>query len=144
VDTECEEKYPLSGLGDRVAESGHERCTSLCDGRGNRPTRPVSPPPTVEELTPSSHHLKYEPKTSRTTLFRRVPIRDSLISMNWKRPIFALFAVLLFFGVAEFVLWAAGVESLLARRDPFQGFSGTLGVFELDEEGSFIERLLAR
>jgi len=57
--------------------------------------------------------------------------------MNWKRPIFALFAVLLFFGVAEFVLWAAGVESLLARRDPFQGFSGTLGVFELDEEGEF-------
>ena len=55
--------------------------------------------------------------------------------MNWKRPVFALIVVLLFFGATEFVLWVAGVESLLARRDPFQGFSGTLGVFELDEEG---------
>jgi len=55
--------------------------------------------------------------------------------MNWKRPVFALFTLLLFFGIAEFVLWVGGVESLLARRDPFQGFSGTLGVFELDEDG---------
>lgn len=55
--------------------------------------------------------------------------------MNWKRPVFALFTVLLFFGIAEFVLWMGGVESLFARRDPFQGFSGTLGVFELDEDG---------
>jgi tetratricopeptide (TPR) repeat protein len=55
--------------------------------------------------------------------------------MNWKRPVFALFTALLFFGIAEFVLWVGGVESLLARRDPFQGFSGTLGVFELDEGG---------
>ena len=47
---------------------------------------------------------------------------------------FALFTVLLFFGIAEIVLWMGGVESLLARRDPFQGFSGRLGVFELDED----------
>jgi len=54
--------------------------------------------------------------------------------MSWKRPVFALVAVMLFFGVAELVLWVAGVESLISRRDPFQGFSGTLDVFELNED----------
>jgi tetratricopeptide (TPR) repeat protein len=29
----------------------------------------------------------------------------------------------------------AGVDSLVSRRDPFQGFSGALNVFELDEDG---------
>jgi len=51
-----------------------------------------------------------------------------------KRFVFALVAVLLFFGVAEGVLWMAGVDSLISRRDPFQGFSGALDVFELDED----------
>jgi len=53
--------------------------------------------------------------------------------MSWKRPIFALATVLLFFGIVEGALWLAGVETLLSRQDPFQGFSDQLRVYELDE-----------
>ena len=53
--------------------------------------------------------------------------------MRWKRPLLALITVLLFFGIVEAVLWIAGSRTLLAERDPFQGFSGEVRVYELDE-----------
>ncbi len=56
--------------------------------------------------------------------------------MAWKRSIFTLVAVLLFFAVVEGILWIAGVDTLLSRRDPFQGFSSHLRVYELDESRS--------
>ena len=41
--------------------------------------------------------------------------------------------MLVFFGGAELLLWLAGVPPLLAERDPFQGFSASVRVYELDE-----------
>jgi tetratricopeptide (TPR) repeat protein len=52
--------------------------------------------------------------------------------MRWKYPLFALCAVLLFFGIVELVLWAAGVKTLVSERDPFEGFSEQVRVFERD------------
>jgi tetratricopeptide (TPR) repeat protein len=37
-----------------------------------------------------------------------------------------------FFALVEGVLWAAGVETLLDREDPFRGFSGLVAVYERD------------
>lgn len=54
--------------------------------------------------------------------------------MRWSGPAFALLAVLLFFGAVEGILWAAGVSTLAAERDPFQGFYGRIRVFRLDAE----------
>jgi tetratricopeptide (TPR) repeat protein len=53
--------------------------------------------------------------------------------MRWKRPFFALVTVLVFFLIVEAGLWLAGVPTLMAERDPFQGFSDQVRVFELDE-----------
>jgi tetratricopeptide (TPR) repeat protein len=50
--------------------------------------------------------------------------------MSWKRPFFALIALLLFFVFLDGLLWAFGVETLLAERDPFLGFSDAVRVFE--------------
>ncbi len=54
--------------------------------------------------------------------------------MSWKRPIFALVTVLSFFALLEGALWLSGVETLLAERDPFAGFSKQVRLFELDEK----------
>ncbi len=56
----------------------------------------------------------------------------TLNSMRWKRPLFALIAVVLTFALLEGALWALGVRPLLDDRDPFQGFSSAVRVFELD------------
>ena len=53
---------------------------------------------------------------------------------RWKRIGFAAFAVAMFFVLAELILWGLGVDTLLARRDPFQGFSRQVRVFEPDAE----------
>jgi tetratricopeptide (TPR) repeat protein len=50
--------------------------------------------------------------------------------MSWKRPFFALIALLLFFVVLEGLLWAFGVDTLLSERDPFLGFSDAVRLFE--------------
>ena len=52
--------------------------------------------------------------------------------MRWKRSFFALVTVLFFFLIVEAGLWLAGVPTLMAERDPFQGFSDRVRVFELD------------
>jgi len=52
--------------------------------------------------------------------------------MRRKSLLFSVAAVLLVFGIIELVLWAAGVTTLLSERDPFQGFSDQVRVFELD------------
>jgi tetratricopeptide (TPR) repeat protein len=54
--------------------------------------------------------------------------------MTWKRLFFALVTVVLFFAVIEGVLWALGARTLLEERDPYQGFSDQVGVFELDRD----------
>jgi Flp pilus assembly protein TadD len=54
--------------------------------------------------------------------------------MRWSGPAFAFLAVPLFFGAVEGILWAVGVSTLAAERDPFQGFYGRIRVFRLDEE----------
>ena len=55
-------------------------------------------------------------------------------AVGWKRPLFGLVTVLLFFGIVEGVLWVAGVSTLLEERDPFLGFSEQVRVFQLNEE----------
>ncbi len=52
---------------------------------------------------------------------------------GFKQAIFGLIAVLLFFGILEAILWAAGYPTLLQERDPFLGFSERMRVFTLDE-----------
>ena len=52
--------------------------------------------------------------------------------VKWKRPLFAFVTVVLFFGILEIVLRLAGVSPLLDQRDPLQGFSERIHVFELD------------
>ena len=54
--------------------------------------------------------------------------------MTRKRILFALVTVVLIVGVAEGILWVAGVSTLLDDRDPFRGFSESVRVFELDEQ----------
>jgi Flp pilus assembly protein TadD len=54
--------------------------------------------------------------------------------VGWKRPLFALVALLLFFGSLELLLLLAGVETLWSERDPFQGFSERVRVYELDPQ----------
>lgn len=54
--------------------------------------------------------------------------------MGWKRPFFALVVLLLFFGLLELALLAAGVRTLWSERDPFQGFSERVRVYELDPQ----------
>src|SRR5688500_18070907 len=54
--------------------------------------------------------------------------------MSWKRPAFALFSFLIFFGALEAILWVAGVPTLLSERDPFAGFSRQVRAFELDRD----------
>lgn len=49
-----------------------------------------------------------------------------------RKFIFALVTVGLIFGLLELGLWAAGVETLISRRDPFAGFSRQVRLFELD------------
>jgi hypothetical protein len=39
-------------------------------------------------------------------------------------------ATIAFFTLLDVALWAAGVRTLLAERDPFQGFSGAVHLFE--------------
>ncbi len=55
--------------------------------------------------------------------------------MKSKRFLFAAVAVLLFFGIVEGVLWLFDVETLVERRDPFQGFSELVRVYEPDPSG---------
>ena len=50
----------------------------------------------------------------------------------WRKIFFAVLAVGLFFGLAEGVLWIAGVRPLASERDPFQGFAEGVPIYELD------------
>lgn len=50
----------------------------------------------------------------------------------WKKLIFGVVTVVLFFGVVELICWAAGVSTLLSERDPFLGFSRRMPVYQLD------------
>jgi tetratricopeptide (TPR) repeat protein len=50
--------------------------------------------------------------------------------MRFKRILFGVASVVLFFVLVEVVLVALGVETLLAERDPFRGFSDSVRVFE--------------
>ena len=59
--------------------------------------------------------------------------------MRWHLPLLALCSPLLFFGLAEGALFAAGVEPLSGGRDPFEGFSERVRVFELDAKGEAYE-----
>lgn len=54
--------------------------------------------------------------------------------MKWKLPIFSLITVLLFFFILELILWIAGVPTLLSQRDPFQGFSEQVRVYQIDKD----------
>ncbi len=54
--------------------------------------------------------------------------------MKWKLPILSLISVLLFFVILELILWLGGVPTLLSERDPFQGFSEQVRVFQADKE----------
>lgn len=53
--------------------------------------------------------------------------------MKWKYAFFAFIIVLFFFGIIELILWASGVSTLLSERDPFQGFSEQVRVFQIDK-----------
>ena len=55
--------------------------------------------------------------------------------MSWKNTLFGLVAVLLVLGLAELVLWVAGVRTLIDERDPFRGFSDRIRVFEPSGDG---------
>ena len=59
--------------------------------------------------------------------------------MRWHSPLLVVFSPLLFFGLVETALWTADVEPLSAARDPFEGFSERVRVFELDAEGEHYE-----
>ena len=50
----------------------------------------------------------------------------------WKKLLFAAVAVSVFFALIELALWAAGVDTLIEKEDPFRGFSGLVTVFERD------------
>ena len=52
----------------------------------------------------------------------------------WKTLLLCLVVVPLFFLLLEVVLWAAGVPTLLAERDPFLGFSRRVRVFQEDRQ----------
>lgn len=54
--------------------------------------------------------------------------------MKWKIPIFSLITVLLFFFILEVILWIIGVPTLLSQRDPFQGFSEQVRVYQIDKD----------
>ncbi len=49
-----------------------------------------------------------------------------------KTAVFSCLIVVSFFALAEAVLWVAGVRTLLAERDPFEGFSRLVRVFVED------------
>jgi len=55
------------------------------------------------------------------------PVRDLALG---KKILFAVLLVAVCFAGLEVVLWAAGVELLVDREDPFRGFSGLINVFE--------------
>ena len=50
----------------------------------------------------------------------------------WKKFVLAAIACTMFFAIAELVLWATGVPTLIEQEDPFRGFSGLVTVFERD------------
>ena len=52
----------------------------------------------------------------------------------WKKLMFSGVMLVLVFGTAELVLWAAGTETVLELQDPFRGFSGLVKVFEKKED----------
>ncbi len=52
--------------------------------------------------------------------------------MRFRNAIFALAAVVLFFAIAEALLWVAGVDTLSSERDPWSGFSESVRVYEAD------------
>ncbi len=52
--------------------------------------------------------------------------------MDWKLPLLSVVSLVVFFSIVEGLLWIAGVETLFAESDPFQGFSDQVRVYELD------------
>lgn len=52
-----------------------------------------------------------------------------------KKALFSLVTTALFFALVEGGLWAAGVRNLLSTRDPYQGFSQSVRIFEKDPDG---------
>ncbi len=61
---------------------------------------------------------------------RRLEPCSSGAPATWVNLALALASVVSFFGIVEAALWAAGTQTLLAERDPFQGFSRLVRVFE--------------
>lgn len=61
----------------------------------------------------------------------------------WKKLVFSLVVCAFFFGVAELILWAAGMPTQIEREDPFRGFSGLLSVFQKDGDVYRTRRALA-
>ncbi len=52
--------------------------------------------------------------------------------MLWKNLLTAVLTLTLTFAIAEAILWGAGVQPLMAERDPYAGFSRRVRVFEDD------------
>lgn len=61
-----------------------------------------------------------------------MPSRASARTSALKNLALGLAVLVSFFSVLEVALWAAGVEPLLSQRDPFEGFSRRVRVFEPD------------
>ncbi len=60
------------------------------------------------------------------------PSRPSARTGGLRNIAFGLAVLVAFFSILEAALWAAGVEPLLSERDPFEGFSRRVRVFEPD------------
>lgn len=60
----------------------------------------------------------------------------------WKKLLFSLVALVLFFGSVELLLYSFGIEPISADEDPFVGFAGYLPLFveTTDEQGRTVLR----
>jgi len=59
--------------------------------------------------------------------------------MLWKNILTAVLALVATFAIAEAILWGAGVQPLMAERDPYAGFSRRVRVFEDDPARGVIQ-----
>jgi len=78
----------------------------------------------------TSSHLAELMSRNRSRPTPRKPQRRQL--SLWKKLLFAAVVCLVFFALVELTLWAMGVVTLIAKEDPFRGFSGLVTAFARD------------
>jgi len=58
----------------------------------------------------------------------------------WKKTVFSLVTIVLFFALLELILMVAGVRSVLHEEDPYLGFSSRIPLFVDADGGTMLER----